>query len=465
MCVRARVCVHCRHAAKEALAPQQHGKIKGMLYTLGLQHTGRIHCGRDDADNIASIVQVMLRDGCCPRVNKSLDGLSGSKPGSPTSDKENTPELSASRHVVQQAAALAEVRGAEPLEAQENLAVTSDNRTGDVSLHAGSLSAEETSPCGEAKETGGGISSSVASEGDVACAADAGETDSATAASPAGAATADELKPMHSEAVANDENRHAKCTASVTVSLSVASDRTDAMCDEASLSDVSADLSGCRVSGGENLQVANEDELCCGSDSGVESIPSPGTASRDRITSEDLASGNSSSTEFQEPVSDVEPGTVDESCKAEGSLDESPLGTSDELESVASPGAASRDGVAAGDLTSGNSSGADCQEPASAVVESVAEFCKTEVSHQESPLAVEDEEGAGTGNVSEHNGCADNAVVSEKAPVAETNSSKAGHAGMPACEGDVCDGEDEDCPEPQSRVIFVNDREIIETTI
>lgn len=72
------VCVFVCVSPRRPVPPQT--KIRGMLHTLGLKHEGRDHSGRDDTENIARILQVMLRDNSCPRANKSLDsqGLSGS---------------------------------------------------------------------------------------------------------------------------------------------------------------------------------------------------------------------------------------------------------------------------------------------------------------------------------------------------------------------------------------------------
>eukprot|EP00117_Sycon_ciliatum_P043236 scpid32295/ scgid5220/ 3&apos; 3&apos; Eri-1 homolog; Histone mRNA 3&apos; Histone mRNA 3&apos; Protein 3&apos len=52
---------------------QKLGKLRGMLHVLGLPHHGRMHSGRDDAENMSRILQVMLRDGCCLRLSKAMN--------------------------------------------------------------------------------------------------------------------------------------------------------------------------------------------------------------------------------------------------------------------------------------------------------------------------------------------------------------------------------------------------------
>jgi len=43
-----------------------------MLHNIGLKFEGRLHCGRDDADNLARVVQRLLEDGATLQVNEKL---------------------------------------------------------------------------------------------------------------------------------------------------------------------------------------------------------------------------------------------------------------------------------------------------------------------------------------------------------------------------------------------------------
>ena len=66
--------------------------IAGMLQHLGLDFDGRLHCGLDDAKNIAKILLVLLKDGCEPSLNEGLDRDSHSLIKKQISPKKGTTE-------------------------------------------------------------------------------------------------------------------------------------------------------------------------------------------------------------------------------------------------------------------------------------------------------------------------------------------------------------------------------------
>ncbi|GAB1604417.1 3'-5' exoribonuclease 1-like [Argonauta hians] len=49
------------------------GGIKGMLEMLGMAFEGQLHCGLDDARNIARIAIRLMNDGCCLKINEYLN--------------------------------------------------------------------------------------------------------------------------------------------------------------------------------------------------------------------------------------------------------------------------------------------------------------------------------------------------------------------------------------------------------
>lgn len=57
----------------------QKGTLQDMLINLGLPFEGRLHCGMDDARNIARILQKMAQDGCEIKFNEYLNVLKTKK--------------------------------------------------------------------------------------------------------------------------------------------------------------------------------------------------------------------------------------------------------------------------------------------------------------------------------------------------------------------------------------------------
>ncbi|XP_029644968.1 3'-5' exoribonuclease 1 [Octopus sinensis] len=49
------------------------GGLKGMLEMMGMSFEGQLHCGLDDAYNIARIALRLMADGCCLKINEYLN--------------------------------------------------------------------------------------------------------------------------------------------------------------------------------------------------------------------------------------------------------------------------------------------------------------------------------------------------------------------------------------------------------